>query len=52
LPRSRYRQIIEAPCRVFYRYEKASRKVFILGVIRGEKLFEKDVLDSRDEEAW
>jgi len=24
--------------------------VFILGVMRGEKLFEEDVLDSRDEE--
>ena len=51
LPQSRYRQIVEAPCRVFYRYEKASDKLFVLGVMRGEKLFEKDMLDSRDTEA-
>src|SRR5690242_9489395 len=32
---SRYRQIIESPCRVFYRYD--GERVFILHVIRGER---------------
>jgi toxin ParE1/3/4 len=49
LPGSRYRQIVESPCRVFYRYEKTSEKVFILAVMRGEQLFQSDVLEGRDE---
>ena len=49
-PGSRYRQIVEAPCRVFYRYEQQSGRVFVLGVMRGEKLFDGDLLDSRDQE--
>lgn len=36
---SRYRQIIEAPCRVFYRHD--GERVFILYVMRGEMLFRK-----------
>jgi toxin ParE1/3/4 len=48
LPGSRYRQIVESPCRIFYRYEKTSGKVFILGVMRGEQLFQPEVLESRD----
>ena len=35
---TRYRQIVEAPCRVFYRYEAGTERVFILYVMRGEKL--------------
>jgi len=31
----RYRQIIEPPCRIFYRVER--RKVYVLHVIRGEQ---------------
>jgi len=31
---SRYRQIVEPPCRVFYRYD--GERVFILHVMRGE----------------
>jgi toxin ParE1/3/4 len=31
---SRYRQIVEPPCRVFYRYD--GQRVYILHVIRGE----------------
>lgn len=31
----RYRQIVESPCRVFYRYDGA--RVFILYVMRGER---------------
>src|SRR5208283_585326 len=31
----RYRQIVESPCRVFYRYD--GKSVFIIHVIRGER---------------
>ena len=48
-PGSRYRQVVESPCRVFYRYHKATRKLFILGVMRGEKLFQKRLLRERDQ---
>jgi plasmid stabilization system protein ParE len=48
-PTSTYRQIVEAPCRAFYRYEKATGKIFVLGVMRGEKLFQKSLLTERDE---
>jgi len=47
-PASRYRQLVEDPCRVFYRHEKATGKVFILGVMRGEKLFQRRLLRRRD----
>jgi len=36
LKRSRYRQIVEPPCRVFYRYE--GERVYILYVMRSEQL--------------
>jgi toxin ParE1/3/4 len=36
---SRYRQIVEAPCRVFYRYDGA--RVFILHAMRGEMRLRK-----------
>jgi plasmid stabilization system protein ParE len=49
LPGSRYRQIVEPPCRVFYRHDKSSQTVFILGVMRGEKLFQKRLLQRRSE---
>lgn len=41
----RYRQIVEVPCRIFYRHDKA--RVYILHVMRGERLFRPDVLSSR-----
>ena len=31
----RYRQIVEPPCRIFYRYD--GRRVFVLYVMRGER---------------
>lgn len=43
---SRYRQIVEPPCRVFYRYDGA--RVFILHVMRGERLLRKTLLTKRD----
>ena len=39
LKRSRYRQIVESPCRVFYRHD--GRQVFILHVMRTERLLRK-----------
>ncbi|MGA2656072.1 MAG: type II toxin-antitoxin system RelE/ParE family toxin [Verrucomicrobiota bacterium] len=47
-PASRYRQLVEPPCRVFYRHDKVTGKLFILGVMRGEKLFQKRLLQRRD----
>ena len=40
----RYRQIVETPCRVFYRYERAAEKVFVLHVMRGETRLRKQQL--------
>ena len=46
LKRSRYRQIVESPCRVFYRFD--GRKVFILHVMRSEQLLRKALLEARE----
>lgn len=46
LPGSRYRQIVEPPCRVFYR--KDGGTIYILYVMRGERQFHKDTLSKRD----
>lgn len=43
---SRYRQIVEAPCRVFSRYD--GERVSILYVMRGEMHFRKPRLIKRD----
>ncbi len=43
----RYRQIVEPPCRVFYRED--SDGVFILYVMRAERLLRPETLRSRDE---
>jgi len=39
LGRSRYRQIVEPPCRVFYRFD--GHRVFILHVMRAERVLRK-----------
>ena len=49
LKRSRYRQIVEPPCRVFYRYD--GRSVYILHVMRSERLLRKGCLVSRAKQA-
>ena len=41
-----YRQIVEPPCRVFYRFD--GKQVFILHVLRGEMLLQKRKLVRRD----
>jgi plasmid stabilization system protein ParE len=46
---SPHRQVVEAPCRVFYRHDPKLKKVFILGVMRGERRFKKSKLILRDE---
>lgn len=46
LKRSRYRQIIEPPCRVFYRYD--GNRVYILYVMRSEQLLRPSRISSRE----
>lgn len=43
---SRYRQIVEAPCRIFYRYD--GTRVFILHAMRCEPRFRKTKILTRD----
>jgi toxin ParE1/3/4 len=43
---SRYRQIVEPPCRVFYRYD--GERVFILSIVRGEMRLRVRQLSRRD----
>lgn len=45
LKRGRYRQIVEPPCRIFYRYD--GRKVYVLHVMRSERLLRKELLEPR-----
>lgn len=40
-----YRQIVEPPCRVFYRFD--GKRVLILHVLRGEMLLRKQKLSRR-----
>jgi toxin ParE1/3/4 len=42
LGRSRYRQLVEPPCRLFYRYD--GQRVFIVHVMRTERLLRKSRL--------
>ena len=46
LKRSRYRQIVEPPCRILYRYD--GETVFVLFVMRAEQLLRRGVLQSRE----
>lgn len=46
LGRSRYRQVVEPPCRVFYRYD--GKRIYILYIMRGEMHFQKSTLIKRD----
>ena len=45
----RYRQIVEPPCRVFYRED--SGRVLILHVMRSERLFRPELLGDRERKA-
>lgn len=46
MQQSCYRQIVETPCRVFYRYDGS--RVLVLSVMRGERQFRKAKLVKRD----
>jgi len=46
---SRYRQIVEPPCRVFYRYD--GERVLVLHVMRSERLLLRSRLRDGDPEA-
>ena len=48
LLRTTYREIIVPPCRIFYRVEDAS--VFVLHVMRSERLLRSFLLDRRNRE--
>lgn len=43
---SRYRQIVEPPCRVFYRHD--GKTVFVLHVMRAERLLRKSNLEAAE----
>ena len=45
LKRSRYRQLVEPPCRVFYRFD--GRTVLVLHVMRSERVLRKRHLEAR-----
>lgn len=49
LKRSRYRQIVEQPCRVFYRYD--GERVYILYVMRSEQLLRPSKISAREKKA-
>ena len=46
----RYRQIVEPPCRVCYRYDRRRKNIFILYVMRGEMRLRKGRLLKRSRE--
>jgi plasmid stabilization system protein ParE len=46
LERSRYRQLVEPPCRLLYRYD--GKHVIILSVMRTEQLLRLSRLEARD----
>lgn len=49
LKRLRYRQIVEPPCRIFYREDRG--RVLILHVMRSERLLSTAVLTDRERDA-
>ena len=42
----RYRQVVEPPCRIFYRHDRGA--VYVLYVMRGERRLQKKSLSQRD----
>ena len=45
IPDLPYRQVVVPPCRIFYRAEK--EHVFILYVMRSDRLFREEILEER-----
>ncbi|VAW83466.1 hypothetical protein MNBD_GAMMA16-309 [hydrothermal vent metagenome] len=48
LKRSRYKEVIANPCRIFYRFDKKNNIVYILFVMRSERQLLKYMLEERD----
>ncbi len=48
LSRSRYREVIVGPCRIFYRFNE--NKIFVLYVMRSERVLRKYMLAEREDE--
>ena len=48
LKRSRYREVIVGPCRIFYR--PTSDSIFVLHVMRSERMLRRYVLSERENE--
>ena len=48
LKKTRYREIIVGPCRIFYRNEK--EKIYVLYVMRSERQLRNYLLDTRADE--
>ena len=46
MPRLPYRELVVAPCRVFYRVERDT--VFLLYVMRAERLLRRFLIEERD----
>ena len=46
LGKTRYREVIVGPCRIFYRADKD--EIVILFIMRGERLLKKYILGERD----
>jgi len=44
---SPYREVVVAPCRIFYRNDKAEDEVYILHVMRSERELRKYLIDKR-----
>ena len=50
LKRSRYKEVIANPCRIFYRFDKQSDIVYILFVMRSERQLLNYMLEERGKE--
>ncbi|GMV93791.1 MAG: hypothetical protein AMXMBFR82_35690 [Candidatus Hydrogenedentota bacterium] len=48
LTRTHYREIVVAPCRIFYRVEK--HDVYILHIMRSERLLRRHLLQEREQD--
>ncbi len=44
---SQYREIVYNPCRVFYRYDEKQKKVYIIYVMRAERMLRRYLIDER-----
>lgn len=49
LKRTPYREVVVAPCRIFYRLEENT--VYILHVMRAERMLRQYLLDERDKDS-